>query len=344
VDIRHQLKQALREIYARLVFHSGAHRLLDRWMPRRLLVLAGHCVATPGNAELGPDMRIETAELERMLTWFARRYEVLPLARALERLEQPGRRSLVALTMDDGYKDNRSALLPLLQRLQLSATLYLESAPLEERRLNWTHKFSWTVGRIGPARFAELYGDRAGKKLAAGPSAYQLKRALKYEVPVEERTRIVGELFREQGGDERALCEQLYLDWDEVRELDRAGIEIGAHTHSHDILSRLEPAQAARDIERSKEVLERGLGHPVQSFAYPFGRRWDYTAATQEAARAAGFASATTTVGGTNGAPLERFGMRRVMISERTRLHRLATEACGGFDLLRRFGIEFGDS
>jgi len=343
VDIRHQLKQVLRELYARLVFHSGAHRLLDRWMPRRLLVLAGHCVATPENAELGPDMRIEAAELERILAWFARRYDVLPLGRALERLEQPGRRSLVALTMDDGYKDNRTALLPLLERLQLSATLYLESAPLAERRLNWTHKYSWTIARTGPARFAELYGERSGKTLAAGLSAYQLKRTLKYEVPVEERTRIVDELFREQGGDERALCERLYLDWEEVRELDRAGIEIGAHTHSHDILARLEPAQAARDIERSKQVLEHGLGHPVPSFAYPFGRRWDFNAATAEGVRAAGFASATSTVAGTNGIPLERYGLRRVMISERTRLPRLVAEACGGFDLLRRCGIDLGE-
>jgi len=64
VDIRHRLKQVLRELYARGVYHSGAHRLLDRCMPRRLMVLAGHCVATPGNEALGPNMRIGGAELE----------------------------------------------------------------------------------------------------------------------------------------------------------------------------------------------------------------------------------------------------------------------------------------
>ena len=343
MDIRHQLKQVLRELYARFLFHSGAHRLLDRWMARRLLVLAGHCVATPENASLGPNMRIGAAELERILCWFAARYEVLDLGHALERLEQPGRRSLVALTMDDGYRDNCTHLLPLLQRLHLSATVYLESAPLEERRPNWTHKFSWTLARTGAQRYAQLFRERSGIALREGLTDYQLKRALKYDAPVALRTRIVDELFREQGGDERALCEQLYLDWPRVRELDRAGIEIGAHTHSHEILARLEPAEALREIETSKQHLERGLGHPLRSFAYPFGRRWDFHAAAKEGARAAGFGSATTTHAGTNRAGADRYELRRVMISEDTRLYRLVAEACGGFDLLRRFGIELAE-
>jgi hypothetical protein len=81
----------------------------------------------------------------------------------------------------------------------------------------------------------------------------------------------------------------------------------------------------------------------VRSFAYPFGRRWDYHAAAKQSAREAGFSSATTTHAGTNRAGADRFELRRVMIDEHTRLHRLVAEACGGYDLLRRFGIELGE-
>lgn len=346
--IRHQLKRALRELYARFLYHSGAHALVNRVMPRRLLVLAGHCVAEPGNAPLGPNMRIGGAELERLLGWFAKRYEVLPIGPALERLEQPGKRSLVALTLDDGYKDNRTRLLPILERLGLSATVYLESAPLDERRVNWTHKFFWTLERTGTQRFAELYRARATDtrtRELLGPelSSYHLKRVLKYEAPVAERTRLVDELFREQGGDERALCEQLYMNWEDARALDKAGVELGAHTVQHEILARLSPAEAAREIAGSKEALERGLGHPVRSFAYPFGRRWDYHAAAKASARDAGFASATNTHAGTNRAGADRYELRRVMIDENTQLHRLVAEACGGYDLLRRFGLELAE-
>lgn len=346
--IRHQLKRTLRGLYARALFHSGAHALVDRLMPRRLLVLAGHCVADAGNAPLGPNMRIGAAELERILRFFAARYEVLPIGPALARLAQPGTKSLVALTMDDGYKDNRTQLLPLLERAGVRATVYLESAPLDERRVNWTHKFFWTLERIGIARFAELYRARCADEktraaLGGGLSEYQLKRVLKYEAPLAERSRLVDELFREAGGDERALCEQLYMDWEDARALDRAGVELGAHTVSHEILARLEPEAAAREIAGSKAALERGLRHPIESFAYPFGRRWDFHAPAEEAARAAGFTSATTTHAGTNSAGTPRFALKRVMIDEHTQLHLLVAEACGGFDLLRRFGLELGE-
>lgn len=348
MSLKHQLKLFLRETYARVLFHSGAHRIVDRLQPRRLLILAGHCVSAPSNEILVQDMKIRAADLERILVWLARRYEVTSVGRAVRRLAEPGRQSLVALSMDDGYRDNRTALLPLLEKLGLGATIYLESAPLDERRLNWTHKFFWTLDRLGAERFVELYLERARDErsralLGAQRTSYQLKRVLKYEAPAEERTRLVDALFVEAGGDERALCERLYMDWEDVRALDRAGVELGAHTVHHEILARLDAAGARREIEDSKRALERGLGHPVASFAYPFGRRWDYHAAAVEAARAAGFESATTTHAGTSRADSPRFELKRVMIDENARLHLIAAEACGGFDLLRRFGLELGE-
>jgi peptidoglycan/xylan/chitin deacetylase (PgdA/CDA1 family) len=111
----------------------------------------------------------------------------------------------------------------------------------------------------------------------------------------------------------------------------------------HEILARLDAPAAEREIADSKAALERGLGHPVRSFAYPFGRRWDYHAAAKEALQACGFASAACTHAGTNRSGTDRFELRRVMIDERTRLHLLVAEACGGFDLLRRCGLDLAE-
>ncbi len=348
MSLKHKLKLFLREAYARTLFHSGAHALVDRLQPRRLTILAGHCVSAPSNAALAKDMKIRAEDLERILRWLARRYEVTNVGAAVRRLAEPGKRSLLALSMDDGYRDNLDVLQPLLSRLGLSATIYLESAPLDERRVNWTHKFFWTLDRLGAERFVEAYlararDERTRSALAAQRTSYQLKRVLKYEAPVEERSAIVDALFREAGGDERALCDELYLDWEGARALDRAGIELGAHTVHHEILSRLDAAGARAEIEGSRRALERGLGHPVASFAYPFGRRWDYHAAAVEAARGAGLESATNTHAGTNSASTPRYELKRVMIDEDARLHLIATRVCGGFDLLRRFGLDLSE-
>ena len=57
----------------------------------------------------------------------------------------------------------------------------------------------------------------------------------------------------------------------ELREIRSAGIELGAHTHSHPFLAELEPAAARVEIQRSKEELESHLGEAVPLFSYPYG-------------------------------------------------------------------------
>lgn len=348
MGFKHRIKRGVREAYARFLFHSGLWHLVDACMSKRLTILAGHCVSGESNACLPGDMKIRPADLERILRVLGRRFELVSVGAGVRALDGGPARSMVALSMDDGYKDNRTLLLPLLKKLSCSATVYLESAPLDERTVNWTHKFFHALDRLGPARFVErfcaLSSDAAAKaSLEKQRSAYHLKRVLKYEAEPVERTRVVDALFCECGGDERALCDTLYMNWDDVRELDAAGVELGAHTVHHEILSRLDAQGCEREIMGSRQALERGLGHPVPSFAYPFGRRWDYHQPALAAAAAAGFASATNTHAGVNTPSTPRMELRRIMIDENARLHLIVAEACGGFELLRRVGLDLSE-
>ena len=77
--------------------------------------------------------------------------------------------------------------------------------------------------------------------------------------------------------------------WSNLVEIQKCGVEIGAHTVSHAALDLL-PAAAARDeIANSKRMLEDGLGCPVSTFAYPFGYQ---TAAVRDVVKAEGYSSA----------------------------------------------------
>jgi peptidoglycan/xylan/chitin deacetylase (PgdA/CDA1 family) len=62
------------------------------------------------------------------------------------------------------------------------------------------------------------------------------------------------------------------VSWAEVREMDQAGLEIGAHTLTHPDLTRLTATQIASEVLESRARIEDRLGVPVSSFAYPFGR------------------------------------------------------------------------
>ncbi|MFT5152418.1 MAG: hypothetical protein ACI841_002416, partial [Planctomycetota bacterium] len=172
--------------------------------------------------------------------------------------------------------------------------------------------------------------------------AYEVKRVFKYDAPAAERDEVMDSIYLERGGDEAQLCERIYMTLQDAREIEGKGIELGGHTVNHHVLSTLPAEQAEREIHQAREELTAAIGASSgQSFAYPFGRHWDYNEASCGAVTSAGFQSAVTTHSGCNERQTDRTRLRRWMIDEETPVSHLVAEACGGFALLRRCGIEF---
>ncbi len=61
------------------------------------------------------------------------------------------------------------------------------------------------------------------------------------------------------------------LRWAQVKEMSRAGMAFGAHTHTHPDLTRLPLGAAEAEIVASKRAIEEAVQRPVESFAYPYG-------------------------------------------------------------------------
>jgi peptidoglycan/xylan/chitin deacetylase (PgdA/CDA1 family) len=111
-------------------------------------------------------------------------------------------------------------------------------------------------------------------------------------LPDLERYHMVATFFVITG----RMTEPGFLSAAQIRALDRAGMDIGDHTAHHVDLALLSAAQLRNETSGSRHVLESVVGHPVYSFAYPFGA---YDAAAVAAVRAAGFTLAYTTAAGT---------------------------------------------
>ena len=65
-----------------------------------------------------------------------------------------------------------------------------------------------------------------------------------------------------------------YLTWDQVRQLKKEGVTIGAHSHRHFSLPGMTKEAARADLEHSLRRFEQELGERPALFAYPFGE-WD---------------------------------------------------------------------
>jgi peptidoglycan/xylan/chitin deacetylase (PgdA/CDA1 family) len=104
------------------------------------------------------------------------------------------------------------------------------------------------------------------------------------------------------------------LDWDELADLERAGVRIESHGISHRPLADLEVDEAAREIALSKLRLEEKLGRPVRAFSYVKGSEAHYKPVHLSLVRQAGYDVAFTAVSGANSPATDPLQLRRYNI------------------------------
>ena len=142
--------------------------------------------------------------------------------------------------------------------------------------------------------------------------------------------RFIQELKEEAKGDEPPTILRRFLNWDEAREMSGGGMAIGSHTHSHHVLSQLEPDQQREELSKSRAILKEQLGLEADVLAYPVGGRTSFTEQTQMSAHEAGYRAAFSFYGGTNlPGNTSRYDVRRIGIADLSRIRfRVQTGIC----------------
>lgn len=115
----------------------------------------------------------------------------------------------------------------------------------------------------------------------------------------------------------RGMAQVPLMDPAQLQAWVAGGQEVGAHTRSHAHLKALGEAAALDEIAGSRQALEALLQQPVQHFCYPYG---EYGPAHVAMVRAAGFATATTTVRGRSRAGDPLWQLARVPVLRATTL------------------------
>ena len=197
--------------------------------------------------------RRDARDIERQLAYLARRYEIAPLE-AVAKGERPG---AVALTFDDGLRNNIEVAYPILRRLGIPATFFVCPALVDEGRWIWTHE--------ARARLRALGSDA----VTIESLVQQMKRMdLHTRRAVEQRLRDETPQYRPSAAEREAFD---VATWAEISGLDPALVTVGSHTLTHPILTTLTEAEAEREICESRAQLEARLGRPVEVFCYPNG-------------------------------------------------------------------------
>lgn len=327
------MRRAIRRVVVGALERSGLLPFLRRRADlTRAMVLRYHSVSEPTAANdcyRCPSIATSPETFERQIRFLAERYRVVPLGLLVDHLAagEPFPARAVALTFDDGYRDNYLYVLPILRALGLPATVFVTTDAIGDGWRFWVSRLRFVllqsrtpwleVPVLGPVPL-RTRGDRLR---TIDRLTLELKR-----LPPEPRDAHLERLVAAAGiAEPPPAAARWMMDWTELREMAAAGIEIGAHTRTHPVLTRVPAEEATVEIADSRRVLEEGLGRPVVHFAYPNGGGVsNHDARVAAMVREAGFRSAATSDRGPLRLGDDPFRLRRVGVSERHGLDGLA--------------------
>jgi CelD/BcsL family acetyltransferase involved in cellulose biosynthesis/peptidoglycan/xylan/chitin deacetylase (PgdA/CDA1 family) len=267
------------------------------------------------NEERDPFVPALTPELfERQMRFISRNYKVLSLADLLKHIENGPPELAVAVTFDDGYRDNYDHAFPILQRYRIPATIFLTTGGIDSGEALWFEQLAIAIQKTG-REFLDLELDvprrfwmrSVEERLRANGEIFSLLRAM----PDRERRAQLDVILERLGKEAAATRKGRMLTWDQIRDMRAHGIDFGGHTVTHPFLSKLSPEDAAWEVSECRRRIEQELQVPVEHFAYPNGRREDFSEATKHALRTAGYRAAVSTIWGVNDHTTDRMELRR---------------------------------
>ncbi len=265
-----------------LLKSAGLFRAFEAsgWRRGGVAILCYHGISLADEHEWDPSLYMSPADFEHRLEILKkRRYSVLPLGEAIERVyarDLPPRS--VAITFDDGAYDFYRRAWPLLRAYNFPATVYLTTYYSAYNRpvFNTTASYLlWKArgrvldgAKLGLAKSLDMRTDASRRNAWWG----LLAEADSSGLSAAQKDEFLAALATAAGVDYCDLLRKRLLHImtpAEVSELAAAGCDFQLHTHRH--RTPLDRDLFLREIRDNRERVEAATGAPATHFCYPCG-------------------------------------------------------------------------
>ena len=292
-------KQAIKSIY----YGCLDNRLVRGYALRRLtgaaLIPMYHGVI-PDSSEYSAWTLMRESMFDAQMQFIARHFVPVTLEDVLQG-NFPRGKIAVAVTFDDGLKNNLDIALPILEKHGIPATVYISTSAIEQRQPFWWDKVIMAVQASGCNEIGPKYG-LANIRLRTGNAEHCWEDIQSLLTALIETSYPQRELLAEQiatdllGVDYKIAPEFQVMDIGELRQLATSPlVSIGVHTHTHDLLTRLDADGIRSTVLTGQKKLIEWLGGSIEHFAYPGG---DHNQAVVDVIRELQLPSAVTTDSG----------------------------------------------
>jgi peptidoglycan/xylan/chitin deacetylase (PgdA/CDA1 family) len=209
------------------------------------------------------------AAFERQMRYLRACFDIVPLSSLVPPLGPHPGRMKIALTFDDGLRNNVTVVYLILSKLRLPATFFVCPQLIDRGLWLWNHQARQRLKRLNAEARAKLALEVGSPSAEVEPFIDWMKTL----APSLRRT-VEASVRRATPGFRPTCAERNAFDmarWEDLRSLAPELITIGSHTLTHPILTTLAGEELETEIGGSRLMLEDKLQRPVELFAYPNG-------------------------------------------------------------------------
>ncbi len=280
-------------ILAKVLYNIGTTKLMNAyWGASRLTVLAYHRILdvnTPGFDFYEPNVSASPTLFAREMAYVAQHFNVVDLKAVVDFVyhKAPLPERPLLITFDDGYLDNYQNALPVLKKYGFPAVIFLMT-----HWMTHTHERSWwdkCAYYFYHTRKDSAELPLVGLRDLSTPQARRAAReALMPKLKLiseQEKLQRLAEIGDVLGIPQIPQEQQIFVTWEQVRELVANRVACQPHTVNHPILTRVSDAQVEDEICLSRQHVQQETGQDILGFAYPNGGQEDYSIAALNALR-----------------------------------------------------------
>lgn len=197
------------------------------------------------------------------------------------------------LTFDDGYIDNYTYALPILQEFGVQGSFFIPGKTFATHQLLDVNKIHYILAsaniytlvedvkkeieyyrgqEYNYAPVDELFHEYAIASRFDIKEITFVKRMLQTVLPEKLRNKISSKLFEKYVGvTEERLAYELYMTEDQIRTMKRQGMFIGIHGYDHYWLGELPVEEMRQDISMALNTLDEFIDRKQWVMNFPYG-------------------------------------------------------------------------
>ena len=225
----------------------------------------------------------------------------------------------ICVTFDDGFRNNYTNALPILEKYKIPATFYISTGMIDTENIFWVDEIELLVENMDKDKVKNILSELLNYEFESQSKEFilQKSKSILKEINLCQRLEIVKQIssYREQFGWE--IPEDYKpATWKQIKEINSNSLfTVGGHCVMHEVMSTMSNDELKFVINKSIQSLRKNLGSFSGHYAYPEGGHQHFSERDIQLLKENGVKCCPTAIPGINFAGDDPFKLKRNMVN-----------------------------